>query len=219
MGIQVENVEESNTITDTPFITSLCSHETLHSETPAESSDCPLSMVSHHLSIPDENPFDAVSMVCHQRTVDCSVEKDDSVETKCTAEVDNDTEAEQNSFVTTMTAHQLPAADIPSEFCVVPVSMASHILMDQELIVETQDHKTMLPHHTKTIGNIEIEEIDGSELFMKNIRSSSPTTDNLFVSSELNPNPDLDSENPGEEIKENFDILSDIVLILPYTSL
>merc|ERR1719244_2293419 len=99
-------------------------------------------------------------MVCHQHTVDCSVEKDDSVETKYSADVDDEVETEQNSFVTTMTAHQLPPADIPSEFCVLPVSMASYILMDQEFIVETQDHKTMLPHHTKTIGNIEIEEID-----------------------------------------------------------
>jgi len=161
------------------------------------------------LSIPDENPFDAVSMVCHQSTVDCSVERDESVETKHTAEDDNEVEAEQNSFVTTMTAHQLQAADIPSEFCVIPVSMASHLLMDQELMVETQDHKSMIPHHTKTIGNIEMDEINERELFMKEIRSSSPAINNLFVSSELNQNPVIDSENPGEDIEENFDILSD----------
>jgi len=203
--IQVENMEESNTNTDILFITSLCSHETLQSETSAESLDCPVSMVSHQSYIPDENTVDTVSMVCHQSTVDSSMEKDGNMETKYTTEV----EAEQNTFVATMTAHQLPSADIPSEFCVTPVSMASHILMDPELMGETQDHKTMLSHHTKTSNNIEMEDYDESELFLKQERTSSPPIDNLFVSSELNQNPAVDIENPEEDTKENFYILGD----------
>jgi len=137
---------------------------------------------------------------------------DGNVETKYTAEVDKEVEAAENTFVATMTAHQLPAADIPSEFCVTPVSMASHLLMDQELLVETQDHKTMLPHHTKTSDNIEMENSDENELFMKHESTSSPTINNVFVSSQRNQNPVVNVESPEEDIKEKFDILGDSCL-------
>merc|ERR1719431_674629 len=44
---------------------------------------------------------------------------------------------------------------------------------------------------------------------MKHERTSSPTIDNLFVSSELNENQAVDIESPEEDIVENVDILGD----------
>merc|ERR1712013_663482 len=170
------------------------------------SSYSPLSMVSHHLFVPDDNPVDAVSMICHQSTVSSNIEQDDNIEIEYTAELDGEVEAEQNLLVTTMTAHQLPAIDIPSEFCVLPVSMATHVVMDQEFIFEDQDYETMLPHHINASNNIEIEELNEDVFLVEHDNISIPSTDHQLVYSEQKENT-ADKEHPGEEIKTHLDIL------------
>merc|ERR1719477_269884 len=170
------------------------------------SSDSPLSMVSHHLFVPDDNPVDAVSMICHQSTVSSNIEQDDNIEIEYTAEVDGEVEAEQNLLVTTMTAHQLPAIDIPSEFCVLPVSMATHVVMDQKFIFEDQDYETMLPHHINASNNIENEELNEDVFLIEHDNISIPSLDQQLVYSEQKENT-ADKEHPGEEIKTHLDIL------------
>merc|ERR1712013_44202 len=202
----MEDLEEYIDIHDISFISSLCSHETLHPETTTESSDSPLSMVSHHLFAPDDNPVDAVSMLCHQSTVSSNIEQDDNEEIEYTAEVDGEVETELNQLVTTMTAHQLQAIEIQSEFCVLPVSMATHVVMDQEFIFEDQDYETMLPHHINASNNIEIEELNEDVFLIEHDNISIPSTDHQLVYSEQKENT-ADKEHPGEEIKTHFDIL------------
>merc|ERR1719317_958090 len=143
-------------------------------------------------------------MVSHQSTVSSNIEQYDKKEIEYTA--DGEVEAEQNQSITTMTAHQLPAIDIPSEFCVLPVSMATHVVMDQEFISEDQDYETMLPHHINASNNIEIEELNEEVFLIEHDNISIPSTDHQLVYSEQKENT-ADKEHHGEEIETHFDIL------------
>merc|ERR1711892_476398 len=151
------------------FITSMCAHETSPVEVPTESSECQVSLVSHHQQIIENKPVDHVedaqNIVCEQTeeyyTVeDYQIEDIEPIQNKEINEEDNLTS------LSSMVANQLPAIGIPLEILEIPVSMASHVVAinNKEDIFQTPQNISMVVHqimlddksfdHNNTIENI-----------------------------------------------------------------
>merc|ERR1711892_780269 len=155
------------------FITSMCAHETSPVEVPTESSECQVSLVSHHQQIIENKPVDHVedaqNIVCEQTeeyyTVeDYQIEDIEPIQNKEINEEDNLTS------LSSMVANQLPEIGIPLELLEIPVSMASHVVAinDKEDIFQTPQNISMVVHqimldgksfdHNNTIENIEMSD-------------------------------------------------------------
>jgi len=201
---EVNNEEECIYYLDCSCITSLRTHEIIYSEIVGESSDCPASMVSHNISIPDEPSVDAISMVCHQIVADNDGEKNINGKADSFAEHQhNETEEEGETFVTTMTSHQLPPSDNPPQSPIISVSMASHIHKNDELTIETQQHTTMIAHQTNSEDCLEFE---APGAFTEDVRIPSLINDNYNIPTEQHQNA-VSSEQIGDHLKTDPDIL------------
>merc|ERR1719369_1111383 len=170
--IKVEdNKMKSKDVDESSFITSLCNHETMYFEHHADSSDFLVSMVSHQQHIQEESIVDASSMVCHHSTENPNMEDLLSITTEYSGEKElfeeDVNDAKSKTFSSTLLAHQLPVANTPDEFPMLPVSMAAHIVTDLD---ETCHHSfTMLVHQTTNddiFSNIQrnTENVDSFEL-------------------------------------------------------
>merc|ERR1719369_326509 len=147
--IKVEdNKMKSKDVDESSFITSLCNHETMYFEHHADSSDFLVSMVSHQQHIQEESIVDASSMVCHHSTENPNLEDLLSITTEYSGEKElfeeDVNDAKSKTFSSTLLAHQLPVADTPDEFPMLPVSMATHIVTDLDETFHSSS--TMLVH-------------------------------------------------------------------------
>merc|ERR1719450_341132 len=203
---EVNNEGECIYYPDCSCITSLCAHEILGLEVLGESSDFPASMVSHNISVSDEPPVDAISMVCHQILDDNDGEKNIIGKADSFAEYQyNEAEEEPETFVTTMTSHQLPPSDQPPQFPDISVSMASHIHKNDKLIIETQLHSTMIAHHTNSEDYLEFE-LPSEDDFTEDVRIPSPINDSYNIPTEHYKNT-VSSEQIEDHLKTDLDIL------------
>merc|ERR1712106_1199981 len=162
------------------FITSMCAHETSLVEVPTESSECQVSLVSHHLQIIENEPVDHVedaqNIVCEQTEEYYTVE-DSQIEYIEPIQNKEINEEDKSTSLSSMVANQLPAIGILLELLEIPVSMASHVVAinDKEDIFQTPQNISMFVHqitlddksfdHNKIIENIEMsdEKVAGEE--------------------------------------------------------
>merc|ERR1719450_685461 len=203
---EVNNEEECIYYPDCSCITSLCAHEILYSEIVGESSDFPASMVSHNISVANEPPVDAISMVCHQILDDNDGEKNINEKAESFAEYQYiEAEEQPETFVTTMTSHQLPPSGQPPQFPDISVSMASHIHKNDESAIEIQLHSTMIAHHTNSEDCLELE-LPSEDAFTADVRIPSPINDSYNIPTEHHQNT-VSSEQIGDHLKTDLDIL------------
>eukprot|EP00090_Calanus_glacialis_P044703 TRINITY_DN8003_c0_g1_i6.p1 TRINITY_DN8003_c0_g1~~TRINITY_DN8003_c0_g1_i6.p1 ORF type:complete len:1239 (+),score=305.51 TRINITY_DN8003_c0_g1_i6:156-3719(+) len=134
------------------FIPSMCTHEMSYLDTPAESLECQVSMVTHYQHTPEdrfEHEDDVLSMVCHHGTIHDSVKQyqDEEIsETKLSKDEDVVLTAE-STFSSSMVAHQLPTLDPLLEFSDIPASMAAHAVNTNDMDEgETHQNISMMAH-------------------------------------------------------------------------
>merc|ERR1712106_624631 len=155
------------------FITSMCAHETSLVEVPKESSECQVSLVSHHQQIIENEPVDHVedaqNIVCEQTEEYYTVE-DSQIEDIEPIQNNEINEEEKSTSLSSMVANQLPAIGILLEVLEIPVSMASHVVTinDKEDIFHTPQNISMVVHqitlddksfdHNNKIENIEMSD-------------------------------------------------------------
>merc|ERR1711892_1613649 len=155
------------------FITSMCAHETSSVEVLTESSECQVSLVSHHQQITENEPVDhdedAQNKVCEQSEEYYTV-KDAQIEDIETIQNKEINEEDKSTSLSSMVANQLPAIGIPLEVLEIPVSMASHVVAinDKEDIFQIPQNISMVVHqimlddksfyHNNTVENIEMSD-------------------------------------------------------------